>query len=38
LFAVAALIAIGATPPAAAAGWLEKGIYLIGRRWCLAAL
>ena len=42
--AVAALIALGAVAPAAAAGWLEKSIYLIGPRYdgvippCEAAL
>jgi len=41
---VAALIAAGAASPAAAAGWIEKGIYLIGPRYdgvlpaCEAAL
>jgi hypothetical protein len=42
--AIAALIAIGAATPAAAASWVEKGIYLIGPRYdgvlppCEAAL
>ncbi len=41
---VAALVAASAASPAAAAGWIEKGIYLIGPRYdgvlppCEAAL